>query len=297
MLRPFLIPFLIALASVGFAAEQSRVQYLMGTLCEIQARGETDDQVNVAITKAFVEISRLEEILSTYRSASEVSILNRWGSAGPRQYSPDLFSLTQQSISFSEKTEGAFDITLKNNGFRKVLLEEEERKLSFQSDEIQLDFGGIGKGYALDKAAEVLKKQGILWAELNFSGHILLFNQSPHPRPVALVDPSDPTKTILTLNLSNGSVSTSSQRERKNHIVDPRTGRPVDFQGSVTVVSPSATEADALSTALLVLGPKKGIRVLEKRFKDSAVLFLVPSKQGWIHAASSNFKNYQVRSN
>ncbi|MFN0118170.1 MAG: FAD:protein FMN transferase [Elusimicrobiota bacterium] len=291
MLKKILSAFFLLGASsfVGNAAEVSRVQYLMGTLCEIHAIGETEDHVNTAITKAFLEISRLEDIFSAYRAVSEVSTVNRLASQKTQFCSFDMFSLMRESISFSEKTNGAFDVTLKNNGYQKIILNEKDQSLSFQTSDIQVDFGGIGKGYALDKATVILKQNGIQSAELNFSGNILVFNQSNLPYPVSLVDPLDPKKNVLTFYISNGSVSTSSQLERKNHIIDPRSGKPVDFKGSVTVVSPTATEADALSTALLVLGSEKGIKMIEKQFKNSSVLYLIPSEQGWIQMPSSQF--------
>ncbi len=282
---------LLLLTSVGtsHSAEVTRVQYLMGALCEIRVTGEPEPNVIQSITEAFGEISRLEEILSTYRPASEVSSLNRLSPQKSHKCSPDLFALLQQAITYSEVTDGAFDVTLKKLGHRQIELKENDQTVVFKAAGLSIDFGGIGKGYALDKAAEILKRRNITQAEFNFSGQVLLINKPNETTPVLIADPSDPKKNVLTLNISNGSVSTSSQLERKNHIIDPWTGQPVDFQGSVTVISPTATQADALSTALLVLGPEKGIKIMEKEFRDSAALFLIPSKQGWTQVATLNF--------
>lgn len=304
---------LLLLVTLGHAAQVTRVQYLMGALCEIRASGETDKSVGQAVTSAFEEISRLERVLTTYSQTSEVSRLNRLGGRKAQKCSPDLFALLKRSIAYSQITNGAFDVTvhplirywsapkssssqaseiLKHVGYQRVELIEDDRTAFFKLPGMSVDFGGIGKGYALDKAAEVLRQSGIQKAELNFSGNILIINETGKPHPILLTDPTDPQRTILTLAVSNGSASTSSQLERGGHIIDPRTGRPADFQGSVTVIAPTATEADALSTALLVLGPKKGVSLIEQHFKDSAVLFLIPSSQGWIQTASSNFKRF-----
>jgi thiamine biosynthesis lipoprotein len=296
-MNPILKAFLIFSSLAGpltsaQAAPITRVQYLMGTICEISVAGLKEKALNEAITAGFEEIARLESILSTYDSESEVSMLNLSGAPASTPSSTDLFSLLRQSIEISKKTGGAFDVTLVENGYQHIALNDLRRTIQFKKEGLTLDFGGIGKGYALDKAVEVLKKRGVKSARLNFSGNILCFSGNQTHELVVLADPHDTNKTVLTLRINNASVSTSSQLEKRNHIVDPRLGKPAEFQGSVTVVSPTATEADALSTALLVLGPQKGLDLLTRQFPDSAALFLIPSKEGWIKSATENFQTY-----
>lgn len=284
--------FLLMAVSLMHAADVTRAQYLMGTICEIEAIGLPQDNAQQAVSAAFEEMARLEEILSTYRDTSEVMQLIKDGAEIAKTVSPDLFTLLERSSVFSEKTDGTFDVTLKNRGYRQMKLNRDKQTVLFKEKGLTLDFGGIAKGYALDRAAEILKKYGVTESRINFSGNILVIGNGSRFREVRLSDPGDASKHVLRLVISNASVSTSSQLERRNHIVDPRTGRSVDFQGSVTVIAPTAIEADALSTALLVLGPEKGIPLVESRFSDAAVLFLIPSEHGWVHVASSNFSKY-----
>ena len=134
----------------------------------------------------------------------------------------------------------------------------------------KLDFGAIGKGYALDRAGALLEKRGLVRALLNFGGQLLALDAPPGEAGwrVEVRDPAKPEATLATVRLSRASISTTADYERglvigerrMSHIVDPRTGRPVEGMLGVTVVCPTATEADALSTALFVLRGQDGSR-------------------------------------
>ncbi len=265
---------LITIVSVGNSAEVTRVQYLMGTVCEIQASGQIEERLNAAISKAFLEMARLESILSTYKSESELSLLNKRSLPANYSYSPDLFELLKKSLYFSQVSDGAFDVTLRDKGYQKITLDAGPRTISIMEAGLTLDFGGIGKGYALDKAAEILRKEGVSEAILNFSGNILNISDDPKKTfPVVISNPIDPKKILKELVLPAGSVSTSSQIEKKGHIVDPRTGKAAPFHGVVTVTAPTATQADALSTTLFVLGPEKGQKLIKAKFPESKAYF------------------------
>lgn len=234
---------LLALLGASPAAARTRTRPLMGTLCEISARGPGDDR---GITAAFDEIARLERVMSTYMEDSELSRLNREGSA---RVSEDLWAVLAAALARARDSKGAFDPTFSSpaaaRGWRKVRLDPSRRSVRLDPG-ARLDLGGIGKGYALDAAARALRREGVDSAMLNFGGQILVLGRPPEGGawPVEL--------SGLRLLLRRGSLSVSSQRERPGHIVDPRTGGAVPRSDEVAVVAGTALEADGWSTALFV---------------------------------------------
>lgn len=308
------------------AAQVNRMQMLMGTFCEIKAEGQPDIVLNQAITAAFAEIARLEQMLSTYRESSEVSRLNRGAAVSPQGCSPELFKIIERSLYYSVLSDGAFDISIyplteaarqfplsKNSdhgnpfviNYKNIVMDSSLKSVFFKKAGMGMDFGALGKGYALDKALEVFLHQGMNQIEINFGGQILVHRSSATEVVVSSPNKSLPgvkdqrrgqrsmsSDSVLTMRLDKGSVSTSSQHERPGHIIDPRTGEAVSFDGSVTVVSPTATEADALSTILFVLGPEAGLAFLEREFPDSAAMFLIPNGGIWQRQESNNFKKF-----
>ncbi|MCG3205352.1 MAG: FAD:protein FMN transferase [Elusimicrobia bacterium] len=308
------------------AGEISRVRQLMGTFCEMTVDSPWSVEIAAPlIGSSFNEIDRLEGLLSTYQVSSEVSTLNSHASQSPQPCSPDVFELMRLSIFLSSQTKGAFDVSvgplmdywklgppsthlfqnlseaLMNVGFQSVSLEPKARTLSFQRPHMKLDFGAIGKGFALDKALNILRAADVSRALINFGGQISAYSENPdRPWEVQIADPSQPNKIIATLKLISGSVSTSSQIEqkktkqgkRRGHILDPRTGRPIQFKGSVTVVGPESAWVDALSTALAVLGPEEGLQLLETTFPGYEAVYLIPRKSGWTQKTTKNFGQY-----
>lgn len=250
-----------------------RKRYLMGTFCEITAYGE-----EAAVERAFDEIKRLEKILSNYDEQSELSRLNR---EGRRRAGPDLLAFVKTSLEFSKKTEGAFDVTVEplvclwgfKDGKPRKPSEEEIaatlgrvgwKRVSVEGDEVRLqegtrlDPGAIGKGLAADRAADVLRRAGVRRALVDFGSSLV----SVGTWRVALRDPLKPERALGTLTLTDESVSSSGSYEKffalggrtYGHILDPRTGRPVEGVAGTSVVAPTATESDAWSTAAFVLG-------------------------------------------
>ena len=149
------------------------------------------------------------------------------------------------------------------------------------ADGAALDFGGIGKGYAVDRALAILRARGVTRAKLDFGSSSLGFLGSIDGGwPVVIADPRDRDDPLLSFRIAEGAVSTSSQRERSferdgrrfGHIFDPRAGRPVESRLlSVTVIAPQGSTADALSTALFVMGATEGKRVISRMPGVSAV--------------------------
>jgi thiamine biosynthesis lipoprotein len=173
-------------------------------------------------------------------------------------------------------------------GWRLVRLDPAARTVAFAASGVALDLGGIGKGIALDAALSVLRARGVVAALLDFGGQLLAFGPGPDDGGwlVGVADPLDRSRSIGVLSLREASLATSSQRERGGasgrepvgHVLDPRSGAPARFDGTVAVLSPDATSADALSTALLVMGPRRGLRWAEHHDRD--VLFLSRDSRG-----------------
>jgi thiamine biosynthesis lipoprotein ApbE len=257
------------------AAPVRRVHYLMGTTLEAVCYGDPA-QVEPALRAAFAEVARLEELLSTFRERSEISQVNREAAARPVRVSADTLACVQAALEFSQRTGGAFDPTLIRNGYQAVAIDSEGSAIRFLKPGLKLDLGGIGKGYALDRAARALEKRGLTRALFNFGGQVLALD-APPGKPAWIVpvrDPEHDDRVLGYYDIIRASVSTSGNYERGRHIIDPRTMKPAEGVLSATVCARSATDADALSTALDVLGAEAAPELLKTVAGGAA--FIVP---------------------
>lgn len=271
-------------------------RYVMGTFCGITAYGPAE-----AVERAFAEIRRLDKVLSNYDEKSELSRLNRERAI---EAGPDLLEFVRVSKKYSDESGGAFDVTvgplvalwgfrgdkfrvppddeiaaaLKKVGSRGVRVEGNRITLS---EGVEVDPGAIGKGIAVDRAADILKKAGITRALVDFGSSIVALGTWE----VGVRDPFDGRKAVGVVTLTDESLSTSGNYEKffkSNgttycHILDPRTGRPVQGVASASIVAPTGTESDALSTATFVLGtlPSKAAALLVTDKGE------VRSNEGW----------------
>ncbi|HAZ06971.1 MAG TPA: hypothetical protein DCZ01_00290 [Elusimicrobia bacterium] len=235
-----------------------RVRWLMGTACLIQAE-ETNS--GAAATAAFEEIERWDRILSLYKEKSELSALNRSAGTGPFRASPALYAAVETALRLAHETQGAFDPTilpvlrrgpedLGLVGWNKVRLDPAAGTIELPLRGMGLDLGGIGKGWALDRAADVLRERGVTRAFINFGGQILALG-APRGRDAWTVRLPGVEEPIM---LRDASVSTSGDSQRPGHISSPFDGGPLRRKFSATAILACAAEADAWSTALYVLG-------------------------------------------
>lgn len=234
-----------------------RVRWVMGTLCSIKAPGASLD----VVTAAFEELERWDRILSVHKEESELSGLNRAAGLGPLRVSADLFVAVACALRFAELSEGLFDPTVRPvlrsgpqalglTGWREVELDARARTIELPVQGMEFDFGGFGKGWALDRAAQILRESGVEAALLNFGGQILAVG-APNGAEGWLVHvPGAPEPIVLR----DASVAVSGDSERPGHIYSPFDGRPVRRLGSAAAVCSSAVEADAWSTPLYILG-------------------------------------------
>jgi FAD:protein FMN transferase len=277
--------------TVASARGVHAVRYVMGTWCDLVLLDSRPD--DHAAEAAFQEIARLERILSNWDETSEVSRLNAKAGQGPLTVSADLAAVVQEAEELCAKTDGAFDASVgsivhawgfdsespmkpssaverdaaSRVGCDRATLQPDAPSIALTSG-TRLDLGGIGKGYAVDRALAVLRAHGVTRAKLDFGSSSLGFmGHVEGSWPVVIADPRDRDRPLLSFRIDGGSVSSSGQHERSfvlkghrfGHIFDPRTGVPVESSLLlVTVIAPRASTADGLSTALFVLGADRG---------------------------------------
>lgn len=278
------------------SARVVRARYAMGTILEIEALGADASATEAGVAAAFRAVDEVEARLSNWRPASEISRAN---TGRPFSLSPATWGSLERAFALARETGGAFDPTVgavtradpgrarpAAIGWEKVRLDPRRRTLSFTVAGGAIDTGGFGKGEGLDRAVSALRSHGVGAAQLNFGGQISLYGtsgaagRSRDLGTVAIAEPRAASPRELgRFSVEDGSVSTSGQSEKPGHIVDPRTGAPVAFAGSVTVAADTGTRADALSTALFVLGPARGIAFADRH--GIAALYVVPRGAGW----------------
>lgn len=272
----------------------SRSRILMGTVVEISVHGADPGRLEAAVSAAFAEMARIERLMRPAGEGSDVARL----SAAPQgtEVAPETAEVIALGLQVAALSGGAFDMGLgrlkglwgiESEAPRVPAPEEVRQALTGTGPDglrldglrvekatatLAVDLGAIAKGYAIDRAAEVLRKAGIDSAAINAGGDIrLIGGHSGRPWRIAIQHPRDADRQLATLELTDVAVVTSGDYERffeldgvrYHHIFDPRTGYPAGLCQSVTIVTPSAALADALSTAVFVLGPEAGLALLQ----------------------------------
>ena len=284
--------------------------FVMGTAAWITIHGLSAREAAEAAEEAFRELHRIEAVMSTWKKESEISRLNRESDGTPFKISRELFHLLERALFYSHLTAGAFDVTarplvqlwgfqggtahlpdsheieqtMQRVGFGKIMLDGESTSIIMPPG-MELDLAGIAKGYGVDRAAAVLKGRGIESALVNLGGNIYALGSPPGEKgwAVGIRDPRGGRDIVGSLVLSNEAAATSGNYENFvevegavfGHIIDPRAGRPVSNVLSVTVVAPTALEADALSTGFFVLGPESAGQAADL-LPRVAALFALP---------------------
>ena len=285
-------------------ASESEI-FALDTAITLKVYGSKRAQV---LKKLEDKINELDEVLSTGKETSEVSRLNRSGVA---VLSPTVANLIKRSLGIYKKTDGLFDITiyplmelwgfptknyrvpsekeieekLKLVGSDKIDFNEETRKISFKNKGMEIDFGGIGKGYITDELVKILTDEKVESAIINLGGNVFGFRKKPDGSlwNIAIRDPNEPDKYMAAIRLEDRAVITSGGYERYfeengiiyHHILDPRTGKPSDSGlKSVSIISKDGTLADALSTSLFIMGEEKAIGYWKENGNDFDILLM-----------------------
>jgi FAD:protein FMN transferase len=290
----------MSLAQTLGAETERDVRLKMGSRFEITAVHQDAAHARAAITAAYDEIDRIEALISSWQDGSETSAVNRQAGVAPVVVSEELFNLVRRSLKVSELTDGAFDITfgsvgqlwdftgqesalpdpdrlanaMRSVGSDHIVLDEVARSVHLLHPDTRIGFGAIGKGYAANRAVAVLRSQGIESGVVNAGGDLLVFGrrEDGEARVIGVADPRDPGQIFAHLRIADLAIVTSGDYERFTliggrryaHILDPRTGYPVDHTRSVTIVCPDAELADALATAVFVLGPTEGLALVDQ---------------------------------
>jgi thiamine biosynthesis lipoprotein len=287
---------------------------LMGSYFEVRLGSGVPGAVDLA-TRALDVVEALETQLTVYNDESEVSRLNASAHLGPIEVEPGLFALLERALAISRATDGAYDVAAgalsmawgftrgpkrvpdpetladarSRTGSDHLILDPSRRTVAFDRAGVVLNLGSIGKGYAIDRAVDLIRGHWWPTTALVHGGRSSLYALGSPPDdfggrwPIALRDPADPTSTIGILHLRNRGMGTSGAANQRfevggrsyGHILDPRTGEPPLEAGpsSVTVLAPTAAEADALSTAFYLLGSEGSAAYLAGR-PDVAALFV-----------------------
>lgn len=289
---------------------------VMGTSLQLTVLGHDAAKLDAALEAAEAELRRVEDVFTSWR-ASPLLRLNAGAGKGPQQVSREMARLIARSLKIGQLTGGAFDVTfasvgklwdfkakppklptsdevkqaLTKVGWAKVAVDLSKNTVSLPAG-TKIGLGGIAKGYGVDRAMGVLLARGIKHALVNAGGDLkALGTKHGKPWPIAIKHPRDRERVLAVLPVANTCVVTSGDYERfferdgkrYHHILDPRSGYPSTGCMSATVVAPDAAFADALATALCVLGPKAGLPIVEKLRRVECLLV---DMDGKVHVSS-----------
>ena len=287
--------------------------YSMGSTVKLKFYSPSEELFNSVVDACVQRTREIDRLFSNYRDDSVLAEVNSNAGVTPVSVPGEFLRLVRTSINYSELTEGAFDITVGSlfelwraetkagrlparsrirdalgcTGFRKIKIDEVKSQVFLDGHCVRLDFGAIGKGYAVDEMVKIAKESGITRGLVNFGGNIYAMDPPAGKKfwDVGVRKPGSGSEIISRLDLVNKGVATSGDYERYfehegkrySHIINPTTGWPAEDVTSVVAVSKNATEADVFSTAVSVLGPR-GAKVFAR--KDKSLGFLVVGKNG-----------------
>lgn len=289
---------------------------VMGTIARVEFETESEQKAQLLITDVIDEMNRVDQLMSPFKTTSELSKLNQQAAKHPVQISDELYRLLQRSAYYSNLTQGAFDITFSSVGYlydyrnnKKPTKAQKESLVSsinyksvklsnqlssvkqsivqFKNPNTKIDLGGIAKGHAVDQCIKLLQKSGIKNAFISAGGDSrVIGRKNGRLWYIGIRHPRNKDKLIVNLPLENTSISTSGDYERffiqdnirYHHIIDPKTGDSSRNSQSVTILAENSVDADALSTSIFVLGPVKGMALVNTLPNVSAIIVDINGK-------------------
>ena len=306
-----------------------RSQFLMGTLVEISVFEKDKDIAHLAIQNAFNEIQRMEELMSTRIPGSEISKINRSAGLGPVPVSAEVFAVIEQALYWAEQTNGALDISLEpvqklwdfdgnhsslpdKNALEQALSKVGYRKIQLKNQTVfltekgmGLHLGAIAKGYAVDRAIKILKESNIHHALVNAGGDLKTLGLRPDQTAwkIGLQHPRKPESLLASFSLSGKAAATSGDYQkyfdhegtRYHHILNPKTGYPVPGVMSAMVVAETVMDADALSTALFVMGAKRGLAFINS-LNDTEGILVDQDKTPYLSQGMEDLADFSLES-
>jgi thiamine biosynthesis lipoprotein len=280
-----------------------RVMKLMGNRFEISVvtNEENDELGETQINTGVAEIQRIEKLLTTYDADSQTNLVNEQAGIMPVKVDQEVYNLIERSIKISTLTQGAFDITygsidkrlwnfdksmtelpdaatakksVRLINYKNILLDKNECTVFLKEKGMRIGFGGIGKGYAAERAKTVMQQNGVADGIVNASGDLTTWGMQPDGKPwaVGIANPNNITKPFSWLNISGMAIATSGNYEKfvmingkkYSHTIDPKTGLPVHGIKAVTIISPNAEIADAMATPVMIMGIKVGLDMVNQ---------------------------------
>lgn len=282
---------------------------LMGNRFELTVVADDEQWANNKIDAGIAEIQRIEILLTTFNENSETNRINQNAGIAPVKVSQETFDLIRRSLRISELTQGAFDISygsidkslwnfdtnmhalpdaetarkmVRLINYRNIVLDAEQCTVFLREEGMRIGFGGIGKGYAAERAKQIMQQQGVSSGLVNASGDLTTWGSQPNGKPwtIAIVDPNRPGEVFSYLDVSNMAVATSGNYEKfimvngkkYSHTINPRTGLPVTGIKSVTIVTTNAEIADAMATPVTIMGVHAGLDMINQIKNIEAII-------------------------
>lgn len=283
---------------------------LMGNQFEITVVSSSEDLADYYIGQAVTEISRIEQLLTTFNDQSQTAAINKYAGVKPVKVDREVFDLIARSKRISALTQGAFDLSygsvdkafwnfdntmdrlpdreaarnaVRLINYRNIVLDREDQTVFLKEKGMRIGFGGIGKGYAAERAKDVLRNMGVKSGIVNASGDLAAWGQQPNGKEwtVGVANPDHRDQPFSYLNISDLAIATSGNYEkyvtidgkRYSHTIDPRTGFPVHGIKSVSIICSNAEIADAMATPVTVMGVCAGMNLINQ-MKDIACLII-----------------------
>lgn len=273
----------------------------MGNRFEFTAICADKETANSAIAEAIAEVMRIEDLFSTFKDDSQVNEINKFAGIKPVKVDEEVVALILRALKISSITQGAFDITygsidkrlwnfdvnmsslpdfetalksVRLINYKNVLVNEADSTVMLNDEGMRIGFGGIGKGYAADRAKQVMINKKVKSGIVNAAGDLTTWGTQTNGAPwtIGIADPNQQRKAFSALNISNTAIATSGNYEKYavidgkkySHTIDPKTGLPVSGLKSVSIICPSAELADALATPVMVLGSQVGLDLINQ---------------------------------
>ncbi|HLK30603.1 MAG TPA: FAD:protein FMN transferase [Puia sp.] len=288
----------------------SRALKLMGNRFQISVIAENQAWADGCIHAAILEIQRIEKLLTTFNEESETALINKSAGIQPVKVSKETFDIIERSVRISNITQGAFDITygsvdkrlwnfdtnmtslpdketakkmVRLVNYRNIILDRKNSSVFLKEEGMRIGFGGIGKGYAAEKAKQVMIEMGAESGIVNASGDLTVWGYQPNGEPwtIGVVNPNSAGEIFSYMNVTNMAIATSGNYEKfvmidgkkYSHTINPRTGLPVTGIKSVTIISTNAEIADAMATPVMIMGIHAGLDMINQ-IKDMEAIIV-----------------------
>ncbi len=278
-----------------------QVTKLMGNRFEISVVADGETWAAERIGEAIEEIKRIEKLLTTFNDQSQTNLINQHAGIVPVKVDREVFDLIKRSLQISQLTQGAFDITygsidkklwnfdksmtalpdasaakqlVRLINYRNVILDENNCTVFLKEKGMRIGFGGIGKGYAAERAKKIMQQSGVVSGIVNASGDLTAWGKQPDGNDwtIGIANPDSAGHTFSHLTITGMAIATSGNYEKfvlidgkkYSHTIDPKTGLPVTGIKSVTIISPNAEIADAMATPVMIMGIKAGLDLIDQ---------------------------------